>query len=213
MKKDIILKEISQKDFDRDYFVKLINSNSIIREFIINELITNSNIMIYYHCYYVVNDASKKAPSLYYKYWNKFIKLLDYDNSYYRNIGLTLIANLVEVDEENRLSLIWSKYLEHINDEKFITGECCINNIRIILKTRADMIDEVVNILLNFEKVWNYTEKQIALLEYSVLNIFDDLFFRGDYTDEVVCFIKKRASSISPKTRKKAKQLIKKYKI
>jgi hypothetical protein len=213
MKKNIILKEISQKDFDRHYFVKLINNDSNIRDFIINELLSNTNIMIYYHCYYVVSDASKKAPSLYYKYWDEFVKLLDHHNSYHRDVGLTLIANLVQVDEENRLSLIWSRYLEHINDEKFMTGECCINNIRIILKTRVDMIDEVVNILLNLENVCHYTEKQIALLEYSVLNIFDDVFFKSNYMDEIVCFIKKRTSSISPKTRKKANQLIKKYKI
>ncbi len=213
MKKNIILKEISQKDFDRDYFVKLINSDSNLRDLIINELLSNTNIMIYYHCYYVVSDASKKAPSLYYKYWNKIVKLLDHDNSYHRDIGLTLIANLVQVDEEDRLSLIWTRYLEYINDEKFMTGECCINNIRIILKTRVDMIDEVVNILLKLEKVCNYTEKQIALLEHSVLNIFDDVFFKSNYKDEIVCFMKKSTTSISPKTRKKAKQLIKKYKI
>lgn len=213
MKKSIILKEISQKDFDRDYFVKLINSDSNIRDFIINELLSNTNIMIYYHCYDVVSDASKKAPSLYYKYWDKFIKLLDHDNSYHRSFGLTLVANLVQVDEEDRLSLIWSRYLEHINDEKFMTGECCINNIRIILKTRVDIIDKVVNLLLNLEEICHYTEKQIALLEYSVLNIFDDVFFKSNYMDEIVCYIKKRTSSISPKTRKKAKQLIKKYKI
>ncbi len=80
MKKNIILKEISQKDFDRDYFVKLINSDSNIRELIINELFSNTNIMIYYHCYYVVSDASKKVPILYYNYWDKFVKLLDHDN-------------------------------------------------------------------------------------------------------------------------------------
>jgi hypothetical protein len=205
-----ILKEISQKDFNRDYFVQLINNDPNIRVLIINELLTNVNIMIYYHCYYVVSEASKKEPSLYYNYWDQFAKLLEHDNSYHRDIGLTLIANLVQVDEKDQLSLIWKKYLEHINDQKFMTGQCCMKNIRIILNTRVDLIDEVVNILLHLEKICDYTEKQIALLESSVLNIFDDVFFKSKYKDEMLCFIKKRITSISPKTRKKANQLIKK---
>ncbi|AZO95735.1 hypothetical protein GM661_11790 [Iocasia frigidifontis] len=213
MNKKEILEKISQKNFDRDYFVRFINNDSNIREFIVNELLLNNDIMIYYHCYYVVSEASKKEPSLYYKYWDKIVELLDHDNSYHRDIGLTLIANLVKVDDEDRFSLIWPRFIEHINDKKFMTGKCCLNNIRVILKTRLDLIDEVVTRLLNIDKICHYNEKQIALLECDVLNIFDDVFLKNNYMNEIVYFIKKKTSSISPKTRKKAKQLIRKYKI
>lgn len=208
-----LLNEISRKNFDRDYFVNLVNRNKNVRNTIVCELISNPNIMVYYHCYYVVSDASNKEPALYYEYWDKFAKLLDHDNSYHRDIGLTMIANLVQVDYENRLSLIWSKYTEHLCDEKFMTGKCCLHNLKIILKTRSDLIDEVTTILLSIDKICPYTEKQKALLVCSILDIFDDVYLKSGKKEEIMCFIERASKSISPKTKKRAKQLIKKYRI
>lgn len=207
-----ILKEISQKDFDRDYFIELINNNTNIRNLVISEMLANPDIMIYYHCFYIVTDASRMKPELYYEYWDEFVKLLEHSNSYHRDFGLELIANLVQVDNENRLSLIWTRYTEHLYDKKFMTGECCLSNLRVILKVRTDLIDEVIIMLLNFSNKCHYSEKQIALLESNMLDIFDDSIDKSSYKEEMISFIENRRSSISPKTRKRANQLLNRYK-
>ncbi len=72
--------------------------------------------MVYYHCYYVISKASEEKPELFYDYWNEFVLLLDHQNSYHRDIGLTIIANLTKIDTDDKFSVIYEKYIEHFND-------------------------------------------------------------------------------------------------
>ena len=205
-----LIEKISAKDFDIDWFVQLALADAQIRAEIINQMLTHPHIMVYYHCFYVASKASREKPELFYPYWDEIAALLDHKNSYHRDFALTILANLTLVDEENRFSEVFNAYFEHINDEKFMTGQCCIQNSRKILDHKPELRKPIIARLLDMDNSCHYTEKQKAVLKCDVLNVLEGIYHQIRDQD-VDKFIRTGVSSISPKTRRKAKALVKEY--
>ena len=75
-----------------------------LRGKIVYLMMNDPNIMVYDHPYYIIEKASETKPELFYNYWNDLVSLLKHENSYHHDFGLTLIANLTEVDTGNKFS-------------------------------------------------------------------------------------------------------------
>ena len=133
MAKNDLISEISDKNLDVDKFARIVINEEPIRREIINQVLNNTHIMVYYHSYNILAKASELKPELFYKYWDDFASLLNHKNSYHRDFGLTLIANLTKVDFENKFSSVSEDYFKHINDTKFMTARHCIQNTAKIL--------------------------------------------------------------------------------
>lgn len=98
----------------------MVVDDSQMRDNVVNLMLNNQNIMVYYNSYYIISLASALKPELFYKYWDDFVLLLNHQNYYHRDFALNLLANLTQVDTENKFSLIFDDYFSHINDEKFM---------------------------------------------------------------------------------------------
>ena len=206
-----LIQEISVKDVDVDRFVRLAIDQDHIRDEIVRQMMTHPHIMVYYHCYYVVKKASQERPELFYQYWHDIASLLKHKNSYHRDFALTIIANLTRVDQEDLFSRIFHDYFEHVNDEKFMTGQCCVQNSIKILRNKPGLQDQIVALLLDVDNQCAYTEKQKAVLKCDILEVLDGVYEEVSDEKGVNEFIKAGASSISPKTRRKAKEIVRKY--
>lgn len=203
--------KIAEKDFDVGAFVQLAISDDKARDEIVNQMTTNPNIMVYYHCYYVISKASHQRPELFYGYWNEIAKLISHANSYHRNFALSILGNLTKVDREDRFSEIEDQYFGLVNDEKFMTGNCCVQNCIKIYKYKKELRGKIIALLLDIDNRCDYTEKQKAVLKCDVLEIFDELYEELPAKNSIDDFVRARVSSISPKTRKKARELVRKY--
>lgn len=206
-----LTQEISAKDVDVDRFVQLAIDDEQVRDEIIWQMMTSPDIMVYYHCYYVAAKASQKRPDLFYPYWPNVVSLLKHKNSYHRVFALTLIANLTQVDQENRFSEIYDEYFEHINDEKVSTGQCCVQNSIKIIRNKPALMDRIIALLLDLDNLCTYPEKQTELLKCDVLEVFDGVYPEGTDRQRVDEFIRGCINSNSPKTRHRAKELVRKY--
>jgi hypothetical protein len=207
MKTQELIQEISVKDVDIDRFVELAIKDAQIRDDILAQMMTNRDIMVYYHCYYVVAEASQKRPDLFYPYWPDIASLLNHRNSYHRNFALTIIANLSQVDQEDRFFGIYGDYFEHIDDEKLTTGQCCVQNSIKIIRNKPELVDQIVGLLLDLDHSCTYPEKQKELLKSDVLEVLDAAYEQASDRAAVDEFIRACASSTSPKTRRTAKAL------
>ena len=206
-----LIQKISVNDVDVDKFVQLAILEEHTRDEIVKQLLTHPDIMVYYHCYYVVSKASQERPELFYEYWDEIAALLQHKNSYHRDIALTIIANLTLVDHKDLFSKIFDDYFEHINDKKFMTGKCCVQNSIKILKAKHALKNQIIDLLLDVDAQCTYTEKQKELLKYDVLEILDEVYEELIDKKYANKFIKAGVTSISPKTRRKAKELVGKY--
>lgn len=206
-----LLTRIADKNVNIDKYVEDVFNQDGLKKEIIKQLISNDNIMVYYHCYYIISNASEKRPELFYEYWDDFALLLNHKNSYHRDIGLTIIANLTKVDENDLFSKIFQDYMKHINDDKFMTARCFVQNTRKILKNKNGIIEHVVGFLLDVDNKCIYPEKQKELLKCDIIEVLDEVYQRIDDKKSIYQFIKIALRSISPKTKNKAKEFMKKY--
>lgn len=208
-----LIEKISKKDFDVDWFVQLAINDIDARNEIVRQMLTNSAIMVYYHCYYVVEKASRNQPELFYPYWHEISELIHHENSYHRDFALEIIGNLAKIDFENRFAEIEDDYFSIIDDEKFMTGNCCVKNLSKIYRYKSEQRERIIETLLDIDNRCEYTMKQKGVLKADVLEIFDEVYEEVAERENIDGFIRAEVNSVSPKTRKKAKELIKKYSI
>lgn len=206
-----MLAEIAQKDFDVEKFVHLAIGDDSARNEIVHQMINNPGIMVYYHCYYVISKASKEKPALFYSFWEDITPLLHHKNSYHRDFALDILGNLTKVDDDDRFADVEDDYFDLVNDEKFMTGNNCIKNLGKIYRNKPDLRKKIVTLLLNIDDHSDYTHKQIAVMKFDVLEIMEEFYASVQHPKEIDDFIRNQVKSISPKTRKKAKELVKKF--
>jgi hypothetical protein len=206
-----LIQEISAKDVNIDKFVELALSDGLIRHEIVCQLLSNPDIMVYYHCYYVVSKASQEKPELFYSYWHEIASLLKHKNSYHRDIALTILANLTKVDQENLFARIFQDYFEHINDQKFMTGQCCVKNSLQIIRNKPELQNQIIDLLLDVDQRCTYPDKQKELLKANVLEVLEETYREASDKKKLTEYANKAVNSISPKTRNKARELVRKY--
>lgn len=210
MQTDDLLKEIVDKNVNIAKFVKLIIEDESLRAEIVKQLLTHKHIMVYYHCYYNVDQASAAHPELFYQYWNDFAALLHHPNSYHRDIGLTVIANLTAADSRQRFPGIMEDYLSHINDVKFMTAQCMVRNAKKIIRHQPALREPIIAFLMGVDDRCNYPDKQMALLKCDIIEVLDEVFDAVKEQQRIEEFIRKESDSISPKARKIAREFLKK---
>ncbi len=206
-----MIEQIAEKNFDVNAFAQLAIENERARNEIVRQMLMNPAIMVYYHCFYVVDKASRERPEIFYPYWREIAELLHHKNSYHRDFALEIIGNLTRVDQENRFAEIQDEYFSTVNDEKFMTGNCCVKNLLKIYRHKTEQREQIVEILLDIDHRCGYTDKQKGILKAGVLEIFDEIYGEVVERNRINEFIRTETNSISPKTRKKAKELIEKY--
>ncbi len=75
-----------------------------------------------YNCFRIAYQISQEQPQVLYREWDRFVGMLDSDNSYHRSIGVRLLANLAQVDVDGRLEAIFDRYCDLLDDDKIITA-------------------------------------------------------------------------------------------
>lgn len=202
---------IAEKDFDVDGFVQWAILDEAARDEIIRLMVTDANIMVYYHCYYVVSRASQEHPELFYPYWQDIASLLNHPNSYHRNFALCILANLTRVDRQGLFSQCFEAYFARLHDPRLLTAQSCIQGAAKVIRNAAGYRDKIIPLLIDLEQRCAYPSKQLALLKYDVLVILDEVYETHSFREDITRFISAEVESASPKTRKKARELVNKY--
>lgn len=206
-----LISKIADKNVNIDEFVEFAINEEHLRDEIINQMLNNKDIMIYYHSYRIISKASELKPKLFYKYWDDFASLLNHGNSYHRDFGLTLTANLTKVDKENKFSIIFQDYFKCINDAKFMTARHCIQNTAKILANKHTLNESIINILLDIDSQCDFPKKQKALLKSDIIELFNKFYEQINDKERVNKFVKVELNSVSPKTKKNAKNFLEKH--
>jgi len=213
MDKNELTERVALKDYDLDAFVRLAIEDEDTRGELVRQMIANPDIMVYYHCYEVLSKASQAEPQLFYPYWSDIAPLLDHPNSYHRDFALTILANLTTVDQQDLFASLADQYVAHINDAKFCTGQYCVRNCRKIIAHKPERLDFFLDHLLDLDTYCDYPVKQKDLLKYDVLVILEQVYDQSPRKDQFNAFIRTASKAVSPKTRKKADALMRKFSI
>jgi hypothetical protein len=202
--------KISQKDVDIEYFANLILKEKQIRNEIVELTLYHPHIMVYYHGYYILDKVTEINPKKVYGYWEDFAKLLEHKSTYHRQIGIVFLSNLSKVDKENKFSGIINDYIKCLYDKKILIGVYCVRYLKAIIRNKPEFKEQIIEELLQHKIKTPYTKKQEALLEYEILEIFEDNYNELENNEKIMAFIKDKQKSISPKGKKKSREIIKK---
>ena len=135
------------------------------------ENLYNLDNTIAYSCLKELEKISYSSNEVY-KYFDKFVEMLDNKNSYIRTRGIVLISSNAKWDIDNKINLIIDKFLEHIEDEKPITARQCIKSLENIIKYKNELGPIIKNKLLKLNYL-KYEESMQSLIFKDVEKILD----------------------------------------
>jgi hypothetical protein len=151
---------------------------------------------------------SEDQPELLYPKYDYLANLLDSDNHYQRNIAINLIANLALIDTENKFEKIFDKYFSNIDGNRtMVAGQAAINSGK-IARAKPNLRTKITKRLLNLEKT--HKGKHVDLIIAYAIEAFEQYFKELSNKKEILVFIKTQLESKSPKTRKLAREFLKK---
>ena len=151
---------------------------------------------------------SEEHPEALYPKWDFFEDLLDSDNNCLKYIAIYLIANLTRVDTENNFEKIFDRYYSILDGERTMTAAHLAANSGKIAKAKPNLQSKITNRLLNIDKT--HRGKQKELIKGYAIEAFNEYFAEIKDKDKILEVVKKQLNSKSPRTRKKAREFLKK---
>lgn len=209
MKYKELLKELEKSDFKYEPYVHLAIDSEDIRNQLIENITGNYHINIYYNSYYLIYEASKKEPQLFYKYWESLVPLLNHKNSYHRSIGHWILTNLIKIDIDKKFDLIKDKYFLMVKDEKFLTGFMALKDIIIMSDYRTDLKNEIISLFFKEDLLNDYKDSQIGKMEYEIIVFFSKVEIDLNTRKKIIEYVKSKQNSNIIKTKKKAVSTLK----
>jgi hypothetical protein len=156
----------------------------------------------------VLMQVSEEHPERLYPKYDYLASLLDSDNHYQRYISINTLANLALVDTENKFERIFDKYFSNIDGYRtMVAGQAALNSGK-IAKAKPNLQPKITKRLLNIEET--HKGKQIELIKAYVIEAFNEYFAESSEKKLILDFVKAQLESKSPKTRKLAKEFLKK---
>ncbi|MCP8304689.1 MAG: hypothetical protein H3Z50_04370 [archaeon] len=160
-----------------------------------------------YNSFKVLLLLSEEHPEVLYSRWDFFAGLIDSDNSYRKLIAVRIMANLTRTDTKDKFNKIFDKYYNLFNDSVIVAGHLAANSGR-IAKAKLELQTKITYKLLNIDKT---DQKHKDLVKAGAIEAFDEYFEEARNKKKIIEFVKDQLNSKSPKTRKIAKEFLKKW--
>jgi hypothetical protein len=189
------------------YAEKIIKKPELIHQYLDGLLSKNETYR--YNCFKVIYIVSEKNPDILYPYWDFFENHLRSNNNYHKMSAVLIIANLTSVDKEKKFERLFDEFYGYLKSEKTITSIYIVKSSGKIVNFKPHLMEKITKILLNVEKI--HPGKQIELVKAAVIESFSDYLEHIENKKEIFDFVKNQTNSTSPKTRKIAKDFLKKY--
>ncbi len=205
-----VLSDLIEKNINmEEAVVKALKDDDVLSELL--EGILSKQDEIRFNCHHVLMHLTEMQPEILYPNWDYLADLLDSDNHYHRYIAINLLANLVEADTEDKFEEIFDKYFRNIDgDRTMVAGHAALNAGK-IARVKPNLQKKITDKLLNIEKT--HRGKQVELIKAYAIEAFNEYFDEAVDKGRIIDFVKVQLESHSPKTRKLAKEFLKKWEL
>jgi hypothetical protein len=165
---------------------------------------------IRFNCFRVLLFISEKHPRVLYTQWDFFMRLLHSDNTYLKYIAIYIIANLTLDDPEGKFERVFNRYYALLDDKSMIPASHVAANSTKIAEAKPHLQTRIVNRLLSVDKTHHKPERKDLIKSY-VIEAFAELIKGASNKKKMIEFVKEQLEAKSPKTRKKAKEFLRKW--
>jgi hypothetical protein len=203
-----MISDLQKKNINpKTYADKIIKKPDLIKQYL--EGLLSKNETYRYNCFKIIYNVSEKKPDILYPYWDFFENHLRSKNNYHKMSAVLIIANLSSVDKEKKFERLFDEFYGYLKSEKTITSIYIVKSSGRIACSKPHLNEKITKILLNIEKI--HPGKQIELVKSAAIESFSDYFEYIENKKAIIDFVKNQTISVSPKTRKIAKDFLKKY--
>jgi hypothetical protein len=150
---------------------------------------------------------SEEDPAALYPHWDFLAGMLDAKNAYWKLSSVRLLANLTRVDSQNKFEKLFDKYYDLLNDSVIIAGHITAESGKIAL-AKPNLQAAITDRLLNIDKT---TQKHKDLIKAGAIESLDQYFAEAEDKEKIVEFVRQQLDGESPKTRKIAREFLKKW--
>jgi hypothetical protein len=151
---------------------------------------------------------SQNNPERLYGKWDFFADMMIQGNSFHKYIAIYIIANLTKADVENKFEKLFDTYYGLLGDESVIPSAHAAANSGKIALAKPALQTAITDRLLDID---NVVQKHKDLVKASTVEAFDSYFNQSTDKARIIAFVKAQLNCESPKTRKKAKEFLKKW--
>ena len=165
---------------------------------------------IRYNCFKVLMHIAGTRSELLYPEWDSFVQLLSSNNSYHKMAAVQLVAGLVKADTEGKFEKIFETYFGLLDDQSVIVAIYVASNAGQIVNAKPALQARVTDMLLGIESTHHLPGRK-ALIAAGAVEAFGEYMGQASNRDRIVEFVSRQQQSQSPKTRKLAKEFLKRY--
>ena len=204
-----MLPELSRKDAD----ISSVAGMAATDEALVSELLDgleSKNETYRYNCFKVLLLVSEAHSRVLYSRWDRFLKLLGSGNTYHRLSALQIMANLAHVDTEDRFEAVFDLYFGLLDDPSVIPAAHVARAAGRIANAKPELEPRITERLLSIDQTHHDPERRHLIKGYA-LEAFAEYFETAEEKDRIVDFVKEQVDGGSPKTRKLARDLLKKW--
>jgi len=203
-----MLSDLSKKSVS----VKSVAEKALKDEKVFSEVLeglTSKKETIRFNSFKILLLISEKHPKVLYPKWDFFAEFLSSDNTYHKYIAIYIIANLTKIDTKNKFEKTFDKYYNLLNDKSVIPAAHLAGKSGKIAKAKPKLQTKITNKLLSIDKTHHDPERRDLIKGYAIES-FSEYFEEAKNKKGIMEFVKEQLTSKSPRTKKKAKEFLKK---
>jgi hypothetical protein len=175
----------------------------------INDLDTNSE-KFRNKAFNILLPISENNPELLYSEWHRILSILNKKEVSNKYVAIPLLANMISVDKDNKFEKIFDEFYELLNHESPVVSPHIAGQSGKILKAKPYLQEKILEKLLSTDEKSQCRYKE--LLKSYVIDALDNCYNEIENKDKIIRFVEKQIYSESPKTKKRAREFLKKYK-
>jgi hypothetical protein len=172
------------------------------------EGLRSENDKIRYKHFKILLPISETNPKSLYPFWDVFVALLRKDEASNKYYAICLIANVVKVDKQNKFEKIFYQFYNLLNHESPVVSPNIAGVSGKIVNAKPHLESRITSKLLKVDKTSKC--RYLDLMKSYIIRAFDEYFDRIKNKKKVIQFAEDQLDSTSPKTRKLAKEFLKK---
>lgn len=208
-----LLEQLVDKSITPEKLKEKIKNNFDLLPEIINGM-SNDKAAIRYGCGKILMELSEETPEKLYQHMDNFIGYLD---SSYRIItwqAMAIIANLTEVDNDNKFDEVFDKYYSFLNDPYMVTVTNIVGHSGKIALAKPNLVNRITKKLLKVENIKTtpyLTDECKKVIAEKAIVSFGIFFDMVENKNEVISFVKNYANSTRKSLKIKAEDFLNKW--
>jgi hypothetical protein len=168
----------------------------------------------------IIRESSSKAvlylseqhPEVLLPHWAYFVKLLKSDNGFSKYVAIHVIANLVTAGDDGRFEKSFNAFYRLLDDESVMVASHVAGVSGQIARARPLLQPKITQRLLGITQTHFPAERQALIISYAIPAL-DEYFANSSAReqDRILAFVQQQIDCASPKTRRLAKDFVKKW--